>query len=255
MKTWKTVGTLLSVLIVGVMVPEVAAQSSFSVTYDFSGVVQNAGGQTDPTPPPTAADLTFGSFTSVGASANPNAGGRFSFTSQPLGGVNLSDDFSQFTGSLDLNVYFEVSITPTPLASIALQLDTISWTIQRSGTGIRSYAVRSSVDGYAANLPASINSPANANLAVGPGNEFQWALDSVTTAQNGSLVTLGLPHANLTTPVTFRFYGWNAEGTGGTFSIDNVTFSGSTRNIPEPTTGALLILGLAAWSSARRRNA
>ena len=32
---------------------------------------------------------------------------------------------------------------------------------------------------------------------------------------------------NFSTPVTFRLYGWNAEAAGGTFSIDNVKFSGS----------------------------
>lgn len=250
MKTRQTIGLLLGITLAGLTVNEVTAQSSFTATYDFSGVVQNTGGTTDPTAPPTAADLTFGSFVSVGASANPNAGSRFSFTSQPLGAVNGVDDFTQFTGSLTPTAYFEVSITP--LSLIELQIDTISFTVQRSGTGIRNYAVRSSVDGYAANLPASVN-PANANLAVGAGNEFQWVLDSVTTAQNGSLITLGTPFANLTAPVTFRFYGWNAEGSGGTFSLDNVTFSGSTRSsVPEPTTAVLIGLGVAALAWRRK---
>jgi trimeric autotransporter adhesin len=254
MKTWKTVGTLLSVLIVGFMMQEVAAQSSFSVTYNFSNVVINVGGTTDPTPPPTAGGVDFGSFAAVGYSGNPNASGRFAWNGNPTGGLDGVDDFTQFGGSLSTTAYFEVSINPSPLGLIELQLDSIGFTVQRSGQGPRSYAVRSSVDGYAANLPASIN-PANANLGVGPGDELRILLDTVTTAQNGSLITLGLPHASLTSPVTFRFYAWNAETTTGTFSIDNVTISGSTRNIPEPTTGTLLVLGLAACSFARRRHA
>lgn len=221
----------------------------FVSTYDFNQVTTTSG-TTDPTSPPTATGVTFGSFASVGASANPNAGGRFSFTSQPLGGVNASDDFSQFTGSLSLAVYFEVAITP--LSLIQLQLDSIGFTAQRSGTGIRSYAVRSSLDNYGANLPASIN-PANANLTVGPGNEFRWVADATTTAQNGSIVILGAPFVNLTSAVRFRFYGWNAEGSGGTFSVDNVTLSGRTDNVPEPGAAALMIGWLAALGFRRRR--
>ncbi len=250
MKLWKNFLPLLVVALTGAATSTGFAQSSFTALYDFSGVLGNSGGSTDPTPPPTASGVTFSSFSSVGAASNPNAGGRFSFTSQPTGGVNGSDDFSQFTGSLSTTAYFEVTLTP--LNQIELQLDTISFIVQRSSTGIRNYAVRSSVDGFAANLPASI-SPGNANLAVGPGNEFQWALDSVTTAQTGSLVTPGLSHVGLTAPVTFRFYGWNAEGGAGTFSVDNVSFSGSTRMIPEPAASAILALSLGAWAIIRRR--
>ncbi|TSA40908.1 MAG: hypothetical protein D4R57_01285 [Verrucomicrobiales bacterium] len=223
----------------------------FVSTYDFASVAAGANGNTDPTPPPpTATGVTFGSFTAVGYTGNPNAGGRFSWTANPLGGVDATNDFSQFTGSLSLAVYFEVAITP--LSLIQLQLDSIGFTAQRSGTGIRSYAVRSSLDNYAANLPAGI-SPANANLGVGPGNEFRWVSDGVTTAQNGSTVTLGASFVNLTSAVTFRFYGWNAEGSGGTFSLDNVTLRGRTDNVPEPSAAALMIGWLAALGFRRLR--
>ena len=219
-----------------------AVAQPFTATYDFAQV-NTSSGTTDPTPPPNAAGVTFSPFSSTGMSANPNAGARFSFTSQPLGGVNTVDDFSQFTGSLTPTAYFEVTITPLTL--IQLQLDSIAFTMQRSGTGVRSYAVRSSLDGYAANLTASI-STANANLGVGPGNEFRVLLDSVTTAQNGSFVTLGTPFVGLTAPVSVRYYGWNAEGTGGTFSVDNVVFSGRTDNIPEPSATVLVLGSLTA---------
>jgi hypothetical protein len=251
MKAPHTVLTVLGIAWVGLFAANVSAQS-FIATYDFNAVVANSGGATDPTPPPTATGVTFGSFTAVGYTpANPNAGGRFSWTSNPTGGVNGVDDFSQFSGSLNPAAYFEVTLTP--LSLIELELDTISFTAQRSSTGIRNYAVRSSVDAFSANLLATV-SPANANLAVGPGNEFQWVLDSVSTAQNGSMVTLGLAHASLTSPVTFRFYGWNAEAGTGTFSVDNVNFSGNSRMVPEPAAAAILALSFSAWAVSRRRN-
>lgn len=249
MKTGKSVLLLLGLALTKLTIGNVMAQSAFTGSYDFSGVVQSAGGTTDPTPPPVVAGLNFSSFASTGMGPNPNAGNRFSFQSQPLGGTDGVDDFSQFTGSLSFTAYFEVSITP--LSAIEMQLDAISFTVQRSGTGIRSYSVRSSADGFAANLPASI-SPGNVNLGVGPGNEFRVLADNTTTAQNGSLVTLNLPYSP--SPVTFRFYGWNAEGSGGTFSVDNVAFSGSTRgSVPEPATATLLALGLALGIYQRRR--
>jgi len=37
--------------------------------------------------------------------------------------------------------------------------------------------------------------------------------------------------AGITTPVTLRFYGWNSEASGGSYSIDNVVISGSTTTL------------------------
>src|ERR1043166_1168327 len=208
-------------------------------TYDFASVTATSG-TTDPTPPPTATGLTFGSFSSVGYIGSPNASARFSWQTNALGGVNAIDDFSQFTGSIDPARYFEVTLTPQ--GGFSANIDFISFTIQRSGTGIRNYAVRSSLDSFSANLSASIN-PANANLAVDGANNFQWVFDANTSAQNGSLLTLGSGFDTLTSPVTFRFYGWNAEQVAGTFSIDNVSFGESATPLPETPTFALARLG------------
>ncbi|MFN0257172.1 T9SS-dependent choice-of-anchor J family protein [Pedobacter ureilyticus] len=195
------------------------AQSNFSVTYGFDGVTSSTG-RTDPTAPPTASNVTFSSFTSVGASANPNASARFSFTSWPLGATNNTDDF---TGSIDLTKYYEVTITPG--SNYTLSLTNLIFTLQRSGTGIRQYAVRSSIDNFASNLSATIN-PSNSNLSVVATNTFQVS-DPSTTALNGSTITFDSNHSS-TAPIIIRFYGFNAEASGGTFSIDNVTITGST---------------------------
>ncbi|MXV17064.1 gliding motility-associated C-terminal domain-containing protein [Hufsiella ginkgonis] len=209
----------------------VARGQAFTATYPFTGVVANTGGATDPTPVPAVAGVTFGSFSSVGASANPNAGGRFSFTGWSAGATNSSNTF---TGGINTGQYFQVTISPSPGGSFSLTA--IDFKLQRSGTGIRQYSVRSSIDGYAANLPASI-SPANASLSVVGSNVFQVD-DANTAANTGSVITLGAGFANITAPVTFRFYGFNAEAAGGTFSLDDVNFTGSLGDNTAPVNTA-----------------
>ncbi|HEY0299049.1 MAG TPA: DUF5689 domain-containing protein, partial [Arachidicoccus sp.] len=196
--------------------------SDFTATYDFSGVPASKSGTTDPTAPPTASGITFGSFSAINVSDNSSGAGRFSFSSWPTGATDKSNSF---TGSIDETKYYEVTITPA--SGKTLDLSGIAFTLQRSASGVRQAAVRSSIDNYAGNLPITIN-PSNDSLLVVPTNILQVA-DGATVAENGSNVTLGSNFATITQPVTFRFYGFNAEATGGTFSIDNVVFTGSTK--------------------------
>jgi hypothetical protein len=211
----KLLHTLLFLLL-----PLFGQGQAFTGTYSFASVTTSTG-TTDPTPVPTATGVTFGSFSAVGTLANPNAGNRFSFANWPLGATDASDTFA---GNINLGEYY--SVTLTPQAGFVLSLSTISFTLQRTGTGVRQYVVRSSADGYTTNLPATI-APANANLSVVSGTIFQ-VTDPTITAQPGSTITLGgTSYANVSSPVTFRFYGFNAEVASGTFSIDDVKITGT----------------------------
>lgn len=177
----------------------------------------------------TAGNVTYSNFRAIGTSLNPNATGRFSFTNQPLGATNGSD---VFTGGLDAGKYFEMTVTP--LANFSVNVSSIGWTLQRSGTGIRQYSVRSEVDSYATNLGASI-SPANPNLSIVATplpNIFQ-VTDASTTANLGSNVASAA--GALAQPLTFRFYGFNAEASGGTFSVDDVALYGAVSSGGVPT--------------------
>jgi len=209
---------------------------AFTATYDFAAITASSTqGLTDPTPVPTAAGATFGSFRVVNPNLAPtvtgsSGAGRFSFANQPLGATASNDSYAALTGSLNTAVYYEVVVTPA--AGQALNFSSITFRAQRSGTGVRTFAVRSSVDGFAANLPASVAppvAPAIQNVNVQDGNVFFWILDSFTQGTNGQ--TISLNYTNIGAPVTFRFYGYNAEGDGGNFSIDDVVFSGSTSTL------------------------
>ncbi len=221
----KKLYTLLFVALTGISFGQ-----TFTATYNFANVTTTSG-VTDPTPVPTAAGMTFGSFTAVNgvtAPTNSTAASRFSFANQPLGATANDNVYANLTGALDATIYFEVTVTPN--AGTTYDLTGITFRQQRSGTGVRTYSVRSSVDSYAANLPASIN-PANTELSVESGDIFFRVLDATTSGQNGSTITLSTGYTGLTTPVTFRFYGWNAEGAGGTFSIDDVVISGNVTTL------------------------
>ena len=200
----------------------IAKAQNFSLSYPFTNVVLNSSGLIDPTPAPTAAGVTSGSFTAVGTpSLNPNAGTRFSFVGWPLGGVNGVDTYTSMTGSINSNEYYELVLTTQPGYTMAL--NTLTFTVQRSGTGIRNYAVRTSLDGFTNNLPASVTT--NTILSVVGANQFFWNLDANSSAQNGS--TINFYGTTITNSVSLRFYGWNAELSGGTFSIDNVLINGT----------------------------
>ncbi|WP_346236055.1 DUF5689 domain-containing protein [Niabella insulamsoli] len=193
----------------------------FVALYDFADV-KNSTGVSDPTPPPSVEGLQFSYFRAVGVSDNSSASGRFSFKSWPTGAVNGSDDF---TGSIDAGKYYEVVITPAP--GTIMDLSSISFTFQRSGTGVRQAVVRSDKDGFASNLPISID-PENDKLSIATPNIFQLT-DATTTGQNGCVVILSGAYSNMDAAVHFRFYGLNAESAGGSFSIDNVRFEGIVR--------------------------
>ena len=139
---------------------------TFTATYDFASS-NTTSGRTDPTVVPATAGVTFSSFSAVAPTgnpnamgANPNASGRFSFVGWPTGAASGSNTF---TGSINTGQYYEVTISPQTYYTISL--DSITFTLQRSGTGIRQYAVRSRTDGFSANLPAVIE-PAAVDLRL-----------------------------------------------------------------------------------------
>lgn len=206
-----------------------AGAQSFSGMYHFTavtgGTVANTG-TIDPTPVPTATGLTFGSFTAVGTPTNTSASGVFAFSGWGTGATTGNDAIATYTGAVDPGKYYEVTLTPQ--ASFDITLSSVTFNINRSATGPRTFVWRSNADGYASNLSAATS---NTNVSIEPTNVFFWAADSYTVSNSvqlkGCSLTLSGPNfSNQTNPMTFRLYPYNAEGTGGTFRIDTVVFNG-----------------------------
>lgn len=183
------------------------APGTFTITYDFAEA---------PSPDPGTVEgdnVTSSSFIAVGL-ASTTTGNRFAWSDFPV------------SGAMDENKYFEVTITPA--ANYKMTITSITFAVQRSGTGPRTYVVRSSVDTFAANKPAAINN-GNPELEILPNNQFHFTNDSSGKQVGSSIVPIKI--IDITAPVKLRFYAYDAEASGGTFSIDDVVISGKLESV------------------------
>jgi trimeric autotransporter adhesin len=204
-----------------------ARAQNFQATYGFANVSSSTG-NADPGPFPQVTGLTFGSFLASGVSQNPNASGRFSFTGWPTGATDGENNYGNFTGALSAMAFYQVTLYVD--SNLMLDLESLEFSVRRSGTGIRNYSVRSNLDNFTNNLAASTGT--NTRLSVIPGDVFFWNFDSISTSndQYGNKIQFDNQFNQIHDSITFHFYAWNSEVNGGSFSIDNVEFSGVVTN-------------------------
>lgn len=124
-----------------------------------------------------------------------------------IAGTNTNDRYNA-TGwnnaGIDANDYFEFTLTPHN--GYWIDFNSLVYTAQASGTGPASFAFRSSIDNYSADIGTPASTGSTMNLSAG-------SYQSITSA------------------ITFRFYGWG--GSGGTFSINDFTFNGTVTTPPK----------------------
>ena len=203
----KKIFTILSIVAISFYVQ---GQTNFTATYDFveSPTNDELGALTGST------NLTISKFSTVGATYVSSTGNRYANSGAP-------------TGTLNTGNYIQVTLTPS--TGYTLTINSLTVRVQRSGSGPRDMAVRSSADNYTENLPATIN-PANAALSIIPTNVIHYVND-INSGQNGATIT-PTNITNISSPVTFRFYFFNAEASTGTFSVDDVVINGTTKSVP-----------------------
>lgn len=204
-------------------------------TYDFTSkpgnqtsepVVSNPAGA-------TFSDLVRGS--GITASAAVNSFSATGFTTNT---------------TIDLTDYFGFTITPS--AGQSLNLTSLAFSERRSGTGITTIGVRTSLDGFGANIAT-----------------FTVPDDTLSRRQT---VNFTGAFTGLTSAVTIRIYGYGAEAAGGTWRLGiasgadnpnnvpanlvvNGTITPTTVTVPEANTFALIapVLGVLGVVVARRR--
>lgn len=111
--------------------------------------------------------------------------------------------------SASINTSKYIYFTLTPDAGYAIDFTSFVYTDQVSNTGPAGISIRSSVDGFATDI-ATIVHPVN-------------------STGGGSVSLTGAAFQNITNPITFRIYGYNASATGGTYSVNDFTFYGNLR--------------------------
>jgi hypothetical protein len=197
---------------------------NFTAKYNFA-MVSSSSGPVDPTPAPAPASVTCGSFSAIGTGTNSSAAGRFSFTNWGIGATDANDNYATFTGSINPGKYYEVNLAATP--GYSLHLDSITFSMRRSATGVRNFSVRWSADTFANNLPS--RAPTG-KVSVLSGNVFYWSQDGASTSSDQKSCSAKPSPSAFVPSLSLRFYAWNAESTGGTFSIDSVVIIGSVTN-------------------------
>lgn len=126
------------------------------------------------------------------------------------------------TGALDPNAYLQFSVTPNTgyqvdISSIVLRIRR-SNTGTPSGSGPTSWALRSSIDGYAANI----------------------ASNSLTHTYSNYTVSTGSSFLNRPTTVTFRLYGFNSSAPADGIHrvvVDSISIVGIGEVLPVSLTG------------------
>lgn len=177
--------------------------------YTFTGAAGNEATYPVDSQPANAAFSDMSRGTEVTASASAN---RFSASQWSASGIDSND-------------YFEFSIAAD--GGYAVTLTNLAFQERRSNTGIRDWSLRSSLDGYTADI-ATTNVPDNDS-----DRNHSVALD-------GSFADLAA--------VTFRLYGYNAEAPAGTWRIDNVALSGSIDSSGPPPTNVHFAVASASAS-------
>ncbi len=195
------------------------------VGFDFTGY---AGNEPVGTSTVAAANMTDPAYISRGAGLVASANGN-GFRANNFASADVA-------AAITANDYFTWSIACDPGYSFSATNISFNWAY--SSTGPNNMSLRSSVDGFAADV------------------------GTYAAVANGAVLSTALNLANQSA-IEFRLYGYGNTATGGTAGFDGsttavagfLTIEGTVMAIPEPATFGMMGLGLAIAMFLRwRRN-
>lgn len=153
-----------------------------------------------------ASNVSFGAFgTGTGVTIPSTNANGFA-----AGNPNPSIIRTSWSSSFDSTDYFDFTVTPS---GSPLNLSSLVFDAQRSGTGPNQLEIRSSLDNYTSAI---------ANLTLATSGSFAGS------SANLSSLT------NITDPLNLRIYGYGATGSTGTLRLDNVQLNGNGGVIEPP---------------------
>ncbi len=218
--------------------PTVAPTTVHADLLSASNVIQGAGLQGTYTGATTFAISGVSDFDANSGNTRPGYFVRAIATATSEGGAVSDNDYIEFVLTPDTLV--EMNFT-------SLSFDFFMQNVSGSGSATQSLFLRSSLDGFA----STVGTISRTQLA-NSGNT-SWT-DSTRTFDLSAPLYQAVDQA-----VAFRLFFYRSTAAGiqeGTITrLDNFSFNGSTVVIPEPSTYALLGLGLGALIWLRRRTA
>ncbi|MFM1772507.1 MAG: putative adhesin [Bacteroidota bacterium] len=97
--------------------------------------------------------------------------------------------------------------TITPNSCSELDLSSLTIAYSQNGLGPESIALRSNIDGFSTNI---------------------WSTSGVSVTEQTVTISLAAVYfQNITSPITFRLYGWHAQHPVGSFAINSFSFNGN----------------------------
>jgi hypothetical protein len=177
-------------------------------------VVYNFNDQSNATAVLTASSVA----TNVGASLFSVSDSAFTSTNYTTGSPPdtpaISD--SNWQGTTATKYY---SFTITPTAGYSITLTSLTFDYRNSGTG-----------------------PASFEITAGGSSVGTGSLTNDTTWRS---LNQSITMSSITSASEIRIYGYNGSGSSGTFAIDRVTLNGTVTAVPEPSTYAAILGGVA----------
>lgn len=131
-----------------------------------------------------------------------------------------------FNTTLDLNDYFSWTLTPN--SGFQIDFTNLTGNYQRSSTGPTTYAFRSSLDGYAADIATG--------AITGSGSAVAFSMNLGGAAFN-----------SVTSAITFRLYAYGGTSAAGTFSVNDFIFDGSVSALATGNNSTITAPGTAGF--------
>lgn len=187
--------------------------------YGFNEVTTTSG-TVDPTTRRTNRGLIETPWKAVNLSANSTANDAFAFTGWPDGGHQGDTSTAQFTGSIDLTKYYEVSYAP--IFGSKVNVSEFNFKVRRSDNGPRTFAIRSSHNNFTSNLKVTTPGSQTGLDTIFGQNIFYFVKDSAQSNFGARILLDSSQFVQRDNPITFRVYGWNAEDASGSFGFDSI---------------------------------